>query len=168
MNTILQTPRLLLRQLSVGDSGFIIELLNSPGWLKFIGDRNVRTEEQALAYLENGPFKSYQENGFGLWLVELKQTNQPIGMCGLLKRDYLKHPDIGFAFLPAFMNSGYAYEIAQATLAYANNELNLPIINAIVLADNVRSIRLIEKIGLRFVETLVPPSSDEVLQVYGS
>lgn len=168
MNTILQTPRLLLRQLSVGDTGFIIELLNSPGWLKFIGDRNVRTEEQALAYLENGPFNSYRENSFGLWLVELKQTNQPIGMCGLLKRDYLKHPDIGFAFLPAFMNSGYAYEIAQATLAYANKELKLPQINAIVLSENVRSIRLLEKIGLHFVETLVPPSSDEVLQVYSN
>lgn len=121
-----------------------------------------------MAYLENGPFKSYRENDFGLWLVALKQTNQPIGMCGLLKRDYLKDPDIGFAFLPAFMNSGYAYEIAQATLAYANKELKLPKINAIVLADNVRSIRLLEKIGLRFVETLVPPSSDELLQVYSN
>lgn len=168
LNTILQTPRLRLRQLSVDDTGFIIELLNSPGWLQFIGDRNVKTEEQALAYLNNGPFKSYRENGFGLWLVELKQTQQAIGMCGLLKRDYLKSPDIGFAFLPAFMNSGYAYEIAQATVEYANKELKIPTINGITLPDNVRSIRLLEKIGLHFVETLVPPSSDEVLQVYST
>lgn len=165
---ILHTSRLSLRQFKVNDTAFIIELLNSPEWLKFIGDRNVRTTEQALAYLENGPFKSYQENGFGLWLVELKQTSQPIGICGLLKRDYLENPDIGFAFLPMFMNSGYAYEIVHATMVYANTELKLSKISAIVLSENVRSIRLLEKIGLHFVETLVTPGSDVELQVYSS
>lgn len=165
---ILQTARLTLRQLTTDDTGFIIELLNSPGWLQFIGDRNVRMKEEAITYLENGPFKSYRENTFGLWMVELSDTKQPIGMCGLLKRDYLDSPDIGFAFLPPFMNRGYAFEIADATLKYAIDEFKLSRIYAITLPGNVRSIRLLEKIGLRFVETLLPPNSDELLQVYSN
>src|SRR5215210_8708442 len=102
MNYILETDRLRLRQFTLQDTSFIIELLNSPGWLKFIGDRNVKSEPQARNYLENGPLKSYQEYGYGLSMVERKTDNQAIGMCGILKRQTLEHPDIGFAFLPRF------------------------------------------------------------------
>lgn len=145
---VIETVRLKLRELTFGDADFIIQLVNSPGWLRFIGDRNIRTEEEAIAYLESGPLKSYRENGFGLWLVELK-SDAPIGMCGILKRETLDHPDIGFALLPEFYGQGYAYEAAAATLAYAKDELNLSKIAAITVPGNVRSIKLLEKIGMK-------------------
>ena len=102
---ILRTERLQLRRFCFDDSEFIISLLNSEGWLKYIGDRNVKTKEQAENYLKNGPLKSYEQNGFGLSMVETR-NGKPIGMCGLIKRNYLEHPDIGFAFLPEFSSMG--------------------------------------------------------------
>src|SRR5688572_4300133 len=113
MAYVLETARLRLREFTLEDTPFIIALLNSPGWLQFIGDRNVRTPEQARGYLEHGPFKSYRENGYGLCLVEQKESGNPVGMCGVLKRDTLDSPDIGFAFLPGFQGQGYALEIVQ-------------------------------------------------------
>jgi len=110
---ILHTERLVLRKFTVEDTAFIIELLNTEGWLKYIGNRNVKTTEQAKEYLQNGPMKSYEENGFGLALVQLKTNQKPIGMSGLIKRNYLEHPDIGFAFLPGYTGHGYAFEISR-------------------------------------------------------
>src|ERR1700694_1684577 len=124
MKLIAETERLRLREFAAGDAQFIVELLNSPGWLEFIGDRHIRTEEQAREYLVQGPVKSYQENGFGLSLVETKD-GVPVGMCGLIKRPALEHADIGFAFLPQFMGRGYAFEIASATMDYARNVLGM-------------------------------------------
>src|SRR5688572_21540231 len=118
MNYFLETQRLGLREFTRDDAVFIVELLNTPGWLQFIGDRNVKTKEQAIIYLENGPLKSYKENGFGSWMVELKEDKTPIGMCGILRRESLENPDIGFAFLPEYTGKGYAFEIASATLSY--------------------------------------------------
>src|SRR5438067_12423414 len=136
MNYILETERLKLRLFTLQDAPFIIELLNSPGWLQFIGDRNVKTEDQAISYLSNGPLKSYKENNFGLWMVEKNNDQKPVGMCGLVKRDMLKNPDIGFAFLPSYNGQGFAYESASAVMSYANNNLNIPKIHAITLANN--------------------------------
>src|SRR6478736_8102385 len=116
MKYILETERLQLRQFEIDDAEFIVELVNTPGWLKFIGDRNIKTTEDAIRYLQNGPMKSYQENGFGLSLVEEKGNRKSIGMCGILKRDSLENPDIGFALLPEFVGKGYAFEIALATV----------------------------------------------------
>jgi len=166
MKTIVETERLLLREFTLQDTAFIIELLNSPGWIKYIGDRNIKTEEQALAYLQNGPLKSYQQNGFGLSMVEKKEDHVPIGMCGIIRRDTLNNPDIGFAFLPEYSGKGYALEIATATLAYAKQTLGFPVISAITLADNSRSISLLEKIGLQFSQTVVFPGSEEELLLY--
>jgi RimJ/RimL family protein N-acetyltransferase len=164
MNYILETERLQLREFTMDDTAFIIELVNSEGWLKFIGERNVKTEEQAKAYLENGPMKSYREHGFGLSMVEIKEDNRKIGMCGLLKRDTLEHPDIGFAFLPEWMGKGYAFEIACATLIYASNTLKIPTICAIVVPENNRSIKLLEKIGMTFMKRVqLPPNHEELL-----
>lgn len=98
MTYILETERLILRQFTIHDTKFIIELVNSPGWIENIGDRNIKTEEQARRYLQDGPLRSYEVNGFGLSLVEIKNDGTPIGMCGILKRDNLENPDIGFAF----------------------------------------------------------------------
>jgi len=163
---ILETARLALREFTLQDAAFIIELVNTPGWIAFIGDRNIHTREAAEAYLANGPLKSYANNGFGLSLVALKESGVPIGMCGLIKRDTLEHVDIGFAFLPAFEGNGYGYEIASATLQYARETLQLPKIVAITVPYNERSIRLLEKIGLVFDKKIIPPGDDEELLYY--
>ena len=163
MKYILETERLKLRQLEIDDTEFIVELVNTPGWLKFIGDRNIKTTEDAIRYLQNGPMKSYQENGFGLWLVELKEDTKPIGMCGLLKRDWLEHPDIGFAFLPEFSGMGYAFEMALATVNYAKNKLELATLSAITVPSNEKSIQLLEKISFVFVKTVSDPNNTELL-----
>lgn len=168
MNYILETERLKLREFTTDDTTFIIELLNSPGWLEFIGEKNVKTQEQAANYLQNGPLKSYRQNGFGLSLVEKKDDKKAIGMCGIIKRDNLENPDIGFAFLPAFNGQGYAFEIAHATFTYAKEELNIPEVSAITLAANTKSIRLLEKIGFRFVKKFSFPDSEEELLLYGN
>lgn len=160
---ILETERLRLREFNTGDTAFIIRLVNSPGWLTFIGDRNIRTDEQAKYYLENGPIKSYHENGFGLSLVETKDDKTAIGMCGILRRDTLDHPDIGFAFLPEFIGKGYANEIAKATLNYAINELNIPKILAITKVNNKQSIKLLERIGLKLDKTFLSSDKEELL-----
>jgi RimJ/RimL family protein N-acetyltransferase len=163
---ILETERLRLRQFEQTDAAFIIELVNSPGWLEYIGDRNIGTEEQARVYLENGPIRSYRVNGYGLWLVERIEDEKPIGMCGIINRPMMENPDIGFAFLPSFMGVGYAYEIAKATLDFANYQLNIPIISAITVPKNARSIRLIEKLGLTFIREFSFPDSQEILSLY--
>ena len=168
MKKILETARLRLREFNLADTAFIIKLLNSPGWIKFIGDRNVRTEEQAIHYLEKGPLKSYMENGFGLSMVELKDNNTPIGMCGILKRDYLDHPDIGFAFLPEYFGKGYAYEIAGATMNHAKHFWNISKISGITITDNVSSIQLLEKLGLNFARKIYMPDSKEELLLYSN
>lgn len=168
MNIILETERLVLREFTTEDTPFIIELLNSPGWLEYIGDRNVRTEEEARLYLQNGPLKSYELNGFGLSMVELKDGKIPIGMCGIIKRDNLHGPDIGFALLPAFTGKGYAYEVASATLAYATNQLKLPRVLAIVMPVNKPSIKLLEKIGLKCTGTFSFPGAAEELLLYSN
>ena len=150
MKAILETGRLRLRPLTLADTTFIIELLNSPGWLKYIGDRNVRTETEAIAYLENGPLASYEKNGYGLYLVERKEDSLHIGMCGILKRDELGTPDIGYALLPEYHGMGYAREIASATLLFAKEKLGLPLVAAIVQPDNKRSISLLRKNDFTF------------------
>jgi RimJ/RimL family protein N-acetyltransferase len=168
MKYILETERLRLRELNLNDSDFIIELLNTPAWLKYIGDRNVKTTEQAESYLHNGPLKSYEVNGYGLYLVEKKDIGTSIGMCGILKRDNLDHPDIGFAFLPEFNGQGYAFEIATATIAYAKNKLGLSTILAITVADNFKSIKLLGKIGLTCNKKFNFPNSEEELLLFST
>ena len=166
MKIILETERLVLREFTIHDTQFIIELLNSPGWLKYIGNRNIETEEQAAIYLQNGPLKSYEVNGFGLSLVVMKNNNTPIGMCGILKRDNLDNPDIGFAFLPDFTGKGFAFEIANATMNFAKDTLLLPKILAITVPTNQPSINLLEKIGLKFISNFSFPNSAEQLMLF--
>lgn len=120
---VLETDRLILRWLSPEDAEFILRLLNEPSWLRFIGDKGVRTIEDARAYILKGPIDMYSRLGFGLYLVELKEPAFPIGMCGFIKRDSLEDVDIGFAFLPAYWGKGYAYEAAAAVMAYGEKYL---------------------------------------------
>jgi RimJ/RimL family protein N-acetyltransferase len=159
---ILETERLRLREFTLADTSFIIELLNTPGWLEFIGDRNVRTDEDAIAYLERGALKSYRDNGYGLSMVELKDENKPIGMCGILNRDTLDTPDIGFAFLPDAQGKGYAYEIAKAVVDHAKNVLGIPALAAITLPANTHSVRLLEKLSFDFQNNFMNEAGEEL------
>ena len=147
---VLATDRLILRWLEPGDAAFILELLNQPSFLHFIGDRGVGTIEGAREYIAQGPGRSYAEHGFGLYLVELKDDRRPIGMCGLLRRQTLEDVDLGFAFLPRYWARGYAYESARAVLAHAKADFGLKRIVAITASDNEAAIRLLEKLGMRF------------------
>ena len=165
---ITQTPRLLLRELTAEDAPFIFKLVNEPAWLQFIGDKGVRTIEDAVQYILNGPVKSYTANGFGLWLVQLKEGSIPIGMCGLIKRDALEHVDIGFAFLAVHNGRGYGFEAATAVLDYAKNKIGLPHILAITNQDNVRSIRLLEKLGLTFERLITMPGDAKPIRLMGT
>ena len=166
MKTILETERLRLREFSQNDTDFIIDLLNSPGWIKYIGDRKVKTKEDAFAYLENGPLKSYKDNGYGLSMVELIDGNVPIGMSGIINRKTLETPDIGFAFLPGFEGKGYGFEIASAIVKHARNLLGIPKISAITLNDNVSSKKLLLKLGFSFSKYIKDPVTNEELLLY--
>jgi RimJ/RimL family protein N-acetyltransferase len=147
---ILETDRLVLRQFTPDDAPFMLALLNSPPWLRFIGDRGVRTLEDARHYIQNGPLKSYLGFGFGGYLVQLRKGDLPIGLCGLFRRETLPDVDLGFAFLPGYEGRGYSYEVSSALLDYAQTQLKIERITAFCDAENQASIRLIEKLGLRF------------------
>jgi RimJ/RimL family protein N-acetyltransferase len=154
---ILETERLLLRRLTAGDAAFILELLNEPAFLENIGDRGARTLADARRYIAKGPVASYGKFGFGLYLVELKDSNAPIGICGLLKRESLDDVDIGFAFLQEFWSQGYARESAAAVMHYGWTTLRLQRIVAITKPTNQASMTLLEKLGLRFERIIALP-----------
>jgi RimJ/RimL family protein N-acetyltransferase len=158
--TVIETDRLVLRRLSTDDAEFINELLNQPSFLRYIGDKEVRNSADAVRYIQTGPIASYERFGFGLYLVELKETGASIGICGLLKRDSLPDVDVGFAFLPNYWSQGYAFESASAVMTYGREVLGLRRIVAITSPDNDASIRLLERIGLRF-EGLIKLSADQ-------
>jgi ribosomal-protein-alanine N-acetyltransferase len=166
--TVIETERLILRHLSTENADFILELLNEPSFIRNIGDRGIRTIEGANSYILNGPVASYAKNGFGLYLVKLKETNESIGMCGLIKRDTLEDVDIGYAFLPKFWSKGYAVEAAQAVKEFARDKIQLNRIVAIVDPQNEGSIRVLEKIGLQFEKMVKLPEDDIELKLFGA
>ena len=156
---VLETDRLVLRKLAIEDAESILQLLNDPSFLRFIGDKGVRTLADARKYILEGPRRSYEQFGFGLYLTELKETQVPIGICGLLKRETLDDVDVGFAFLPQFRLQGYAFESASAVLAFGREVVGLNRIVAITNPDNAGSIRVLEKLGLKF-ERMIKLSED--------
>ncbi|WP_306350909.1 GNAT family N-acetyltransferase [Flavobacterium sp. '19STA2R22 D10 B1'] len=162
----LETDRLQLRYLTLDDSTFIYTLLNTPEWIKYIGDRDIKSLDDARNYITNGPFESYEKNGFGPFVVQLKESNIPIGLCGLYKRDGLDDVDIGFAFLSEYSGKGYAYEAASTTLEYAKTTLNMNSIAAITVEYNISSINLIKKIGLTFEKIIRIPNDPEDLMLF--
>jgi RimJ/RimL family protein N-acetyltransferase len=165
---VLTTKRLTLRRLSPADAEFILELLNDAAFLRFIGDKAVRSTDDARRYILDGPMASYEQNGFGLWLVELKETGLAVGICGLLKRESLPDVDIGFAFLPAYRSQGYALESASAVLNYGRTELGLKRIVAITSSDNAGSIRVLEKMGMRFERMITMSAGEPEIQLLAS
>lgn len=163
----LTTPRLTLRRFTEDDAPFILELLNDPDWLRFIGDKSVQTLDDARRYLRDGPITMYARFGLGLNCVELK-SGVPAGMCGLIRRDGVEDVDLGFAFLPAYRSRGYAREAASATLAHGHDALGLRRIVAFTAADNAPSARLLADIGMCLERTTTLPHSAEELLLFAS
>jgi RimJ/RimL family protein N-acetyltransferase len=165
---VLETERLVLRRLSADDAEFILGLLNQPSFLQYIGDKGVRNTEDAIRYIQTGPQASYEQFGFGLYLVEVKESGVPMGMCGLLKRDSLPDVDIGFAFLPEYWSQGFAFEAAAAVMTYGREVLGLRRIVAITSLENSASIKLLNKIGLRFERLIKLEEDRPEVRLFGS
>jgi RimJ/RimL family protein N-acetyltransferase len=160
---IIETDRLRLRKLEIDDAAFILRLLNEPSFIRNIGDKGVRTQDDARNYILNGPIASYEKFGFGLFLVELRDSTSPIGICGLLQRDIFEDIDVGYALLPEFWSQGYARESAEAVLTFARNTLGKKRVLAITNLDNDKSIRLLEKMGFHFERmTRMPDETKEI------
>ncbi|MDA2165178.1 GNAT family N-acetyltransferase [Bacillus cereus] len=162
---VLETERLTLRWLDIKDAPFILELVNDPAWIQYIGDKRIKNLEDAKKYILNGPVDMYNKMGFGLYLVERKEDLTPLGMCGLIKRDSLEDVDIGFAFLEKFRSKGYGYESASAVIEYGVQKLGLKRIVAITTIDNINSGKLLEKVGLQFEKII--SGSGEDLKLFG-
>ena len=163
---IKQTERLIIEHFTPDDDTFILALLNTPSWIAFIGDRSIKTKEDAGRYLKDRLIKSYTDKGFGFYITRLKSNNEPIGTCGLVKRDSLDIIDIGFAFLPEYEGKGYGYESSDAILTFAKNELKLLRIAAITNKENERSIGLLKKLGLHFQKMIILPSETEEIMLF--
>ncbi len=167
MKKIIESERLILREFSHEDAVFIVELLNTEGWLQYIGDRNVHNEDQALDYLESGSIQSYQTKGFGFYGVILKESLKLIGMCGFIQRENATDIEIGYAFLPTFQQKGYASEAVKATLAYGFESLKLERIIAVARANNFSSIKLLEKLDFIHEKNYYNEEQNEELALFG-
>jgi len=163
---VLETERLILRQFTVDDAQFILTLVNEPSFLRYIGDKKIRSLEDARQYILTGPVASYERHGFGLCLVELRDSHTAIGMCGLLKRGELPEPDIGFALLPEFWNKGFAFEAAAAVLQDARERLGIERILAITSLDNEASIKLLERLGFTFQKVTKLAANHEQVRLF--
>ena len=165
---ILETERTILREVITDDAEFILDLLNQPSFIKYIGDRNVRTIDEARDYIETRFTNSYRQFGFGMWAVESKESGESMGVCGFVKRDSLPDADIGFAFLPQFEKKGYAFESAAAAMKYGQDVLKLPRVLAITSKDNFSSQKLLGKIGLKFERLISLPADAEELKLFST
>ncbi|MGM5468979.1 GNAT family N-acetyltransferase [Flavobacteriaceae bacterium LMO-SS05] len=153
---IAETNRLIISKINLKDAKFFLELVNSPNWLKYIGDRHLKTVEHAKTYLKNGTLKSYADFGFGFYKLQLKEEHTSIGVCGLIKREQLDDVDIGFALLPEYECKGYGYEASVSVLKLAKEKFNLKKILAITQPTNTSSIKLLEKLGLSYEKKVKP------------
>lgn len=164
--TVAESERLRLRQLDLDDAAFMLTLVNDPSWLRNIGDRGVRSLEDARDYLRKGPIDMVARHGFGLYAIELKSGEGPLGICGLIKRDSLPDVDIGYALLPEYVGQGYAIEAARATLALARERFRLNRLIAITTPENEASARLLVKLGMHFERHFRATADSEVLCLY--
>lgn len=163
---VLETARLTLRRLTLDDAEFMLGLLNEPAFIANIGDKGVRTLAEARQFLLTGALASYERHGFGHYLVELTQGRLPIGTCGLIHREFINEIDVGFALLPAFWSQGLAAEAAAAVMAYGHTQLGIKRIVAVVSPGNVASIRVLEKLGLRYAGPTQLAADAEVIHLY--
>lgn len=161
----MRSERLVLRQFTDADAHFIMELLNSEGWKKFIGNRGIESAEDARRYIADTLLAGWQATGIGFYCVETHSDGQPVGMCGLVRRAYLHYPDIGFALLPQYEGRGYAREAARRVLAAAFAMAEIDTVGAIVLPANARSIDLLEALGMHYEKDIEEPGG-EILALY--
>ena len=164
---IAETSRLIISKITLEDADFFLELVNTPNWKKYIGERNIKTLKQAEEAIKNSHLKSYKTFGFGFYKLQFKEeNNKTIGTCGLIKREKLDHADIGFAMLPAYECKGFVFESSVAILKLAKEEFHLDKILAITLPTNTNSIKLLEKLGLSFEKRVKPFEDDEELLLF--
>lgn len=165
---ILKTERLNLTEFKITDASFFYELVNDPAFLEFIGDRNVKSISDAEKYLSDRIIPSYAKNGFGFYLVSTNGNNAPIGMSGIIDREGLDHIDVGFAFLSKSRGKGYAFEATDAVMKYATNTLKINPIVAITNTNNVKSINLLERLGLHFDKWIQLPQETEKIKLFST
>lgn len=165
-STELLTDRLRLRWMSTEDAALCLSIWNDADFIRYVGDRGIRTLEQAAEAMQNGMLKLYRDFGYGPYLLARKEGGPPMGLCGLFKRENLDHPDIGYALLSEYCGSGYALEAATAVLRHARDQMRLPCLKAIVSPGHARSVRLLEKLGMRLEKSLRMPGEDEDILLY--
>lgn len=163
---ITETSRLIISKFSLEDASFFLKLVNTPNWIKYIGDRNLKTVKDAEDYLLKGTLKSYEDFGFGFYKLYDKESSKYVGTCGLVKREQLEEVDLGFAFLPEFEGKGYGYEASSAVLKIAKERFHLKTLMAITLPINVNSIKLLEKLGFKYQKRVKPFEDDEELLLF--
>ena len=162
-----QTNRLTLRPTGIEDAAFILELLNSPDWIKHIGDRNVHTKEEAIHYIEERMLPQYQEKGYGNYTLIEHKNQDKVGTCGIYARPDVEDVDIGFSMLPQFMKKGYGYEAASKMMYLAEHEFGIKKITAITTYANIPSQNLIKKLGMKYIKDIELPNDNEILMQYG-
>ena len=163
---IIRTQRLRLERLEERDAGLMLTIWNDPDFIRFVGDRGIRTEQEALKAMQDGALKQWSELGYGAYRIEKQDGSEALGICGLFKRENLDDPDIGYGFLPDHCGNGYAFEAACAVRDHARDVMGLRRICAIVSADNARSINLLEKLGMNQSGTVRMPGEDEDLLLF--
>lgn len=163
---ILETERLILREIVETDDEFILDLLNQPSFIKYIGNRGIDSLEKTREVIENRYRQSYKDFGYGLYIVELKESGEPIGFCGFVNRDTLPDADIGFAFLPQFERKGFAFESAKAVMKFGREKLNLKRVLAITTQNNKSSVKLLEKLGFKFERLIKMPHDEQELNLF--
>lgn len=164
---VAETQRLILEAFTLNDAPFFLELVNSPNWIKFIGDKNTKTIKDAEIRIKNGHLESYKNHGFGFYKVLLKSENhKPIGTCGLIKREELPEVDLGFAFLPEYEGKGFGFEASEQVIKLAKNKYGLKTLLAIVQSENKNSIKLLSKLGFIFKKIIIPFNDGKKLELF--
>lgn len=164
---IAETGRLVISEISIKEASFFVQLMNTPGFLKYVGDRNIKTKKDAEAYLKTRFLKSYEDHGFGYYKMALKEhKDRPLGVVGILKRDTLDDADVGFALLPEFEGKGYGYEASVEILKLAKEKFKMTKITAITDPENMKSIRLLERLGMTFEKRVAPFEADKELLLF--
>lgn len=166
MRLNIETERVRIRALTIIDAGFMMQLMNTATWIKNIGNRNINNKTAASNYIANNIINSYHVNGFGLFLVAQKKDNQSIGICGIIKREGLVLPDLGFAFLPEYEGKGFATEASKAVVKYASESLQIAELAGITKPDNLASIRVLEKVGMEFKQMIQLPQDANEFSLY--
>jgi RimJ/RimL family protein N-acetyltransferase len=167
VTTVLETGRLVLREITLEDAGLLLDVWNDPAFIRYVGDRGIRTLEDAAEAAAIGPLQLWERYGYGPFRVALRDTDTPIGICGLFRRESLDDPDLGYAVLPDFCGKGYAYEAATAVVNYAGSELGISRLIAIISPDNQASTGLIRKLGFEFERMHTMPGDDNAAQIFG-